>query len=1021
MRNDRGGLAVARHDGQMQHTKNPPPNLCYNTKKNNPSEPASTPTLSRAAGFARVGHVFGTSLPVKPYSSKDFSIMSDSVHLPSSSSLGFVEEIYSRYLDDPTSVEPEWRQYFQSMSNGDAPDTSSQIGPKFRPASLFNPTAPGAPAPVHKNNLDYDADESSRIARAAVLQDRVDQFIRSYRARGHMVAQLDPLGRPQEFPEQLTPEYFGLSEADLDRKFSSETLAGEDRLTLREIIERLRNTYCRYIGVQFMHIDDVAVRSWLQKKMESTQNRLRMRRKEQIRILTRLTDAVIFEEFIRRKFIGAKSFSLEGAESLIPLLDLAIEKSAEQGVNRIVVGMAHRGRLNVLANIIGKSPRAIFREFEDTDPDRHMGRGDVKYHLGYNKIWESAEGRKVRLSLAFNPSHLEFVNPVATGRMRAKQDRRGDNTRTKGMVLLIHGDAAFAGQGVIQETLNLSQLPGYTVGGTLHVVINNQIGFTTSPSEARSCPYATDIAKMLQVPIFHVNGEDPESVAQVVQLALDFRAKFQQDVVIDMYCYRRLGHNETDEPAFTQPLMYAAIAKRPSVREAYLEHLLKMTGVTREEADEIAESRRAQLEEELTAARNKKYTLPTDTMGGIWTGYEGGPEANVPDVETAVPVERLKELLLKQAELPEDFTPHPRIQRHIKARVAMAEGTQPLDWSAAEALAFASIATQGHRVRLTGQDVQRGTFSHRHAVFNDMVDGRKYYPLKNLSEDQAPVEIFNSPLSEIGVLGFEYGYSLDCPDGLILWEAQYGDFWNVAQVIVDQFIASGEDKWHRLSGLVMLLPHGMEGSGPEHSSARLERFMALAAEDNLQIVNPTLPSQYFHLLRRQVLRPWRKPLIVMSPKSLLRHLEVVSSLEELATGTFRRVIPDTSPAPAKDIKRILLCSGKLYYELDKHRELTKRHDVAIVRIEQLYPVPIAELEPALAKYRKGTPAFWVQEEPMNMGAWRNMRIYFSQQIFGRLPFAGISRPPSASPATGSGSSHKKEQEHLIAMAFGEEE
>jgi 2-oxoglutarate dehydrogenase E1 component len=860
-------------------------------------------------------------------------------------------------------------------------------------------------------------------AEVAALQDRVDQLIRSHRVRGHMVAQIDPLGLPREYPPEIDPEYYGFGPEDLDRRFSCETIHEGGPLPLSEIVTRLRETYCRAIGVQFMHIDDLPVRNWLQQRMEATQNRLEIKREDQLRILTRLTDATIFEEFVRRKFVGAKSFSLAGAESLIPLLDLAIEKSSEQGVDEIVMGMAHRGRLNVLANIIGKSPRAIFREFEDSDPDQFIGRGDVKYHLGYQRRWKTSAGREVYLSLCFNPSHLEFVNPVVLGRVRARQDRRRvrherrHSGRERVMALLIHGDAAFAGEGIVQETLNLSQLDGYRVGGTLHVVVNNQIGFTTSPRQGRSSPYATDIAKMLQIPIFHVNGEDPEAVAQVVELALEFRRRFGRDVVIDMYCYRRLGHNETDEPSFTQPRMYRAIGQKPSVRESYTRHLLKLGQVTQEEADAIAEERREYLEKELTEARSENYALPKDTLSGTWDGYMGGADSEAPQVSTAVPRAKLVELLKTQIAIPAGFRPNPKMKRILDARAKMAEGAQPLDWAGGELLAFASLADEGHRIRLSGQDVERGTFSHRYATLHDFMTGRDYFPLQHVSPDQAPVGIYNSPLSEAGVLGFDYGYSQDCPEGLIMWEAQFGDFWNAAQVIVDQFIASGEDKWHRLSGLTMLLPHGFEGSGPEHSSARLERFLNLAADDNIQVVYPTTPAQQFHLLRRQVLRPWRKPLVVMSPKSLLRHLEAVSTLEELAEGEFQRIIPDTSGKSGADIKRVLLCSGKIYYELDRAREEKERNDVAIIRIEQLYPLSNEAIEAALAPYDDGTPVVWVQEEPRNMGAWPHWRIKFCDNLFNRFPFGAVTRLASASPATGSSSSHKREQEKLITAAF----
>jgi 2-oxoglutarate dehydrogenase E1 component len=926
--------------------------------------------------------------------------------LPNSAGLEFVEELYAQYRRDPQSVPPDWREYFQGLSDGGGISGGQSLEPAFKPWSIFNPPS------AHGNGAVTEEDKT------AVLQERVDQLIRNYRVRGHMAAQLDPLGMPRTTPPELDTGFYGLTEADMDHRFACEAMCGGGTLTLSEILERLRITYCRSIGVQFMHIDDSFVRHWLQERMESSGNRSDLNRSEQIRILTRLTDAVIFEEFIRKKFIGAKSFSLEGAESLIPLLDLAIERAGEHGIDEIVLGMAHRGRLNVLANIMAKSPRQIFREFADLDPDLYIGgRGDVKYHLGYSSDWETASGRKIHLSLCFNPSHLEFVNPVALGRMRAKQDRTGDMERQRGLVILIHGDAAFAGEGVIQETLNLSQLNAYTVGGTLHIIVNNRIGFTTSPSETTSSVYASDVAKMLQIPIFHVNGEDPEAVAQVIRLAMDFRRTFKRDVVVDMWCYRRLGHNEGDEPFFTQPLLYRAIKQRKSVREGYLEHLLKLNGVTRQEADDIAVRRHENLERELSQATSDTYQVPSEIPRGIWSGYAGGLDKDVEAVDTSVDRDRLSEMIEMLTTFPQDFHPHPKIEAGIRLRRQMSLGERPLDWAAGEALAFATLATEGARVRLSGQDAERGTFSHRHAVLHDVQNGRKYFPFQNLSPDQSPVDIYNSPLSEPGVLGFEYGYSLDSPDALVAWEAQFGDFWNVAQMIVDQFIAAAEDKWRRLSGITLLLPHGMEGQGPEHSSARLERFLELSADDNLQVVQPTSPSQLFHCLRRQVLRRWRKPLIVMTPKSLLRHPRVTSALDEFSAGRFERILPDSSRALAEDIRRILMCSGKVYFDLDRERERLGRNDVAILRLEQLYPVSDSAFEAALRPYRDGTPLYWVQEEPENMGAWRFLKIRFGEAVLGRLPFNGVSRPASASPATGSHSSHKKEQEKLIAEAF----
>ncbi len=948
--------------------------------------------------------------------------------LPHSLSLSFIEALYAEFLDNPESVSEEWQQYFAALEptahqaflrnpekhddiafngdtsvNGDATSNGHangnghfRIGPNFKPASVFGGVSSdaavsnGASASTQISPRLQAQIEEMAASRADTksLQQRVSRLVRAHRVLGHLVAHLDPLDLPRPYPEELDPEYYGLTPEYMHRDFAyvirhNDIYLPNDtgltrQMSLHDIVETLRNTYCRSIGVQFMHIDDLDVREWLQERMETSQNRLELSRKEQIRILTRLTDAVAFEEFIRRKFVGAKSFSLEGAESLIPLLDLAIEEAGEQGIQEIVMGMAHRGRLNVLANIIGKSPHEIFREFADTDPDLMLGRGDVKYHLGYVNDFETSSGHRVHLSLCFNPSHLEYVNPVALGRLRAKQDRMNDEQRERGMTILIHGDAAFAGEGVVQETLNMSQLPGYKTGGTLHIIVNNQIGFTTGPQEARSTTYCTDVAKMLQSPIFHVNGEDPEAVAQVVKLAMDFRNQFKRDVVIDMYCYRKLGHNETDEPAFTQPRLYRAIAARKPVREAYLDRLLQMNEVSREEADNIETRRREQLDAELNRAREADQPRPSH-MRTTWGGYTGGDEADIEDCDTRVPREKLVELLESMAQVPNGFTLHKQLQRVLQAREAMARGEQPLNWANAEALAFASLSVAGVPVRLSGQDSERGTFSHRHSVLHDIETDETYMPLRNLSDTQARLEIYNSPLSEIGVLGFEYGYSLDALDGLTLWEAQFGDFWNCAQVIVDQFISSAEDKWFHLSGITLLLPHGMEGMGPEHSSARLERFLALAAQDNMQICYPTTPAQYFHLLRRQVVGKWRKPLVVMSPKSLLRHLECVSDLDELAQGRFQRVIPDNS-VDATRVKQVLLCSGKIYYELDKKREELERNDVAILRIEQLYPFPHEELKVALQDYEPRVPVRWVQEEARNMGAWRFMKVMFGQKM-----------------------------------------
>ncbi|GAB4108051.1 MAG: 2-oxoglutarate dehydrogenase E1 component [Phycisphaeraceae bacterium] len=937
-----------------------------------------------------------------------------------SANLDYVEQLYELYLHDPNSVGPQWRELFQSWArgngrgNGQAGVAHHSIRPEFPRRSIFNPPSEQGVTPLVGDQADLQR-----------LQHQVGMLVRNYRVRGHLAAAFDPLGQTRRHLPELDPAYYGFTEADMDKPFLTSSIHGQATVrSLRTIIAHLHNTYCRYIGAQFMHIDDLSIREWLQERMEGTQNRIELSRKQQIRILTRLTDATIFEQFIQKKFVGAKSFSLEGAESLIPLLDLALEKAGDQGVREAVIGMAHRGRLNVLANIIGKSPARIFREFEDRDPQLYLGGGDVKYHLGESGDWRTRSGKKIHLSLCFNPSHLEFVNPVVLGRLRAKQDRMVEDRKLglprgeKGLPILIHGDAAFIDEGIVQETLNLSGLRGYHVGGALHIIINNQIGFTTGVKSARTSTYCTDIAKMLQIPIFHVNGEQPEAVAQVVNLAMDFRKAFGRDVVIDMYCFRKRGHNESDEPSYTQPKMYKAIRQHKEVRDSYLRHLMKMGGVTEQDADRIALRRTELLEKELTAARSEAYVPKKEAFGGVWKGYYGGRENPNDDPDTAVPVERLSKLLEVQTHLPSDFKLHPKLKRWMAARREMAQGTRPLDWAAAEALAFASLLTEGVRVRMSGQDSQRGTFSQRHAVLHDADDGHDYIPLANLDPEQATVEIYNSPLSENGVLGYEYGYSLDTPDGLTIWEAQFGDFANVAQPIIDQFITSAEDKWNRLSGLVMLLPHGFEGMGPEHSSARLERFLMLSAEDNIQVVNCTTPAQYFHLLRRQVIRKWKKPLIVMSPKSLLRHPAAVSELSELAQGRFQRVLPDPLLRDPAKVNRVLLCSGKIYYELIERRQVLHRDDVAVIRIEQLYPFPQTQLNEVLSVFGEGKEVIWVQEEPLNQGAWPFLRMRYCPRLLGKYPLKVIARPESASPATGSRAAHLIEQERIIAEAVG---
>jgi 2-oxoglutarate dehydrogenase E1 component len=950
-------------------------------------------------------------------------------------SLPFVEALYADFLRDPSSIPAEWRGPFERFRETNGFSSHPQLEPSFPRQQLYSTPRGGARNGASVNPLLFTSEFGAEIAAApaavptaipasanvaspvarGIGSQAAFSLVQTFRARGHQAASIDPLGAPRPLIPDLEPSFHGFDESDLDLPVDAE-FAGVRGGTLRELLRRLNDTYCGTIGWQYRHIHDPRIIAWIQERIEQPEHRVRLTAHEQRRVLERLTAAAVFEDFIQKKYIGSKSFSVEGCEALIPLLDTAIELADRDGVSELVIGMAHRGRLNVLANVIGKPARRVFHEFDDSDPELWTGRGDVKYHLGYSSDRTMPSGRSLHLSLCFNPSHLEFVNPVALGRIRAKQDRVGDVQRERGAVILIHGDAAFAGEGVVQETLNLSQLAAYHTGGTLHVVVNNQIGFTTMPHEGRSSPYATDVARLLQSPILHVNGEDPDAVVRVVRLAMEFRRTWRRDVVIDLFGYRRHGHNEGDEPAFTQPLLYKTIAARRPIHVLYGERLADDGTVTADEAREMARVVRDHLEEELKAARHTKPEPPSDIDVGIWAGYRGGEDASVPESETAVDRARLQRYLELTATLPEGFHAHPKIVRGLEQRRQMARGEKPLDWAAGEAAAFASIVDQGYRIRLTGQDSERGTFSHRHAVLHDTETGATYTALQHVASDQAPFEIANSPLSEAAPLGFEYGYSLDWPDGLILWEAQFGDFVNAAQVLIDQFLASGEAKWRRYSGLTLLLPHGFEGMGSEHSSARMERFLQLAARDNIQIAYPSTPAQFFHLLRRQVLRPWRKPLIVLTPKSLLRYPEAVSAIDDLAVGRFERLLGDDEITPA-NAKHILLCSGKLFYELSVIRRERARHDTAIFRVEQLYPLADSALEALLRPYPAGTPVTWVQEGPENMGAWPYLRARFGETLLGRHPFFVVSRPEAATPASGAASSHKLEQERLLAAAF----
>jgi 2-oxoglutarate dehydrogenase E1 component len=953
---------------------------------------------------------------------------------------GYVEDLHTRWLQSPQSVEGDWRRFFEGLGapgvphvalpTASAPTGSGVDHASSRSAdgSSKNGNGWAAAAPPNGSAALYQDAVRETVIAATELQSRVAQLVNAYRVRGHVFANVDPLDHAPDAHPELELAHFGLSPADLDKTFSTAGMSGlPERATLRLIVEHLRETYCSSIGVEFTHVEEPEPRLWLQACMESTRNHAQLDHTELLRILTKLTEAEIFEQFIHKNYVGARRFSLEGAESVIPMIDLLIEAAGQRGIEELVIGMAHRGRLNVLVNVLGKNVREIFAAFDDKSPERFFGAGDVKYHLGYSSDVVTQAGRPVHLSMAFNPSHLEFVDPVVEGRVRAKIDRR---KRKSTMPLLIHGDASFMGQGVVPETLNLSQLEGYTTGGTIHLVVNNQIGFTTLPEDSRSTRYCTDVARMLRVPVFHVNGEHPEAVIQVTRLAIEFRQRFKQDVVIDMYCYRKYGHNEGDEPRFTQPVMYALIDKKPTVRDVYVAQLVEAGHITLEEADAIAQERRATLERALEEARQGDFHQMPETMGGVWGPYRGGPDAGVPEVPTAFPKEMLLGALDKLRTMPPGFHANPKALKIIEQRRERALAGQPLDWGTAEHLAFATILLEGHGIRISGQDTRRGTFSHRHAVLFDTETGEPYTPLAHLGEgtDVAPnsaeahppigrFEIYDSPLSEAGVLGFEYGYSLDRPDKLVVWEAQFGDFANAAQVIIDQFIVSAEDKWGRLSGLVLLLPHGFEGQGPEHSSARIERFLQLAAEDNIQVCNLTTPAQFFHVLRRQVKRVWRKPLVVFTPKWLLRYAEAVSTLDELATGSFHRVLTDDSVDAAK-VKSILLCSGKVFYDLAAARRKRQRDDVAIVRLEQLYPLSNA-LTRALAPYRAGTPVVWVQEEPRNMGSWYFLNAR-KAEIFGdRHVLSVVSRAESASPATGSKAAHDLEQMMLVGQAFGD--
>ncbi len=945
----------------------------------------------------------------------------------------FVEDLYQAWRENPASVDETWNSYFSALAGIPAARGGYWPGPAQQafgqPADLrgFSVAPPPQPVALQQQVLAHPVAAPAAAGRSAAerVSDQaakafhgVATLVQAYRLRGHLWAQIDPLGFRKTPGDQLAPRNFGLEESDLDQVFSVSGIPGLVNPTLRQIIERLEQTYCHTIGVEYVNHEGGAGRDFLQKRMEESANVVRLSRAEKLRILQRLTDGETLEGFLHKRFNAAKRFSVEGGETLIPMLDWVIEEAGDRGVSEVVLGMAHRGRLNVLANVLGKRTGDIFAEFEDRDAAELVGRGDVKYHLGFSSERTTLSGKRVHVNLAFNPSHLEIVNPVVAGRVRAKQDREGrDPERKKVLPVVIHGDAAFMGQGVVAETLNMQALEGYTTGGTIHLVINNQVGFTTNPSDSRSTTYCTDIARMLRAPVFHVNGDDPEAAIWCVQLAVEYRQKFGKDVVIDLVCYRKYGHNEGDEPGFTQPLMYEVIRKKQPPRAIYARQLVLEGAITEAEAEQLVQQYQERLEAELDRMRSTGAKRSFSVMTDLWSHYKGGPDASVPDAKTAVPLEKLRDLLLRSTALPANFTAHEKVAALLQTRRKLAEAggeAVPFDWGTGEHLAIAALLDEGTSVRFSGQDVRRGTFSHRHAGLVDVKTGARLSPAAQVAKGKARFEIYDSPLSEAGVVGFDYGFSLDAPDWLVCWEAQFGDFVNGAQVLIDQFICSAEDKWGRLSGLTMLLPHGFEGQGPEHSSARLERFLQLCAEDNIQVCNLSTPAQYFHALRRQILRPLRKPLVIMTPKSLLRHKGAVSTLTDLSDGHFQRVIGDPTIDTQK-ARKVLLCSGKVYFDLLAAREARKLDNVAIIRVEQLYPLPETELQHQLALYREGTPLVWVQEEPFNMGAWYFLRARWPAAL--RKLSDCVARPESASPATGSHSSHKYEQTLLCDQAL----
>jgi 2-oxoglutarate dehydrogenase E1 component len=926
----------------------------------------------------------------------------------------FIAELYARYLDDPQAVDPSWRRFFAEMADDAAAIRAERAGPPWaRPLPPIEPPATAAPA---------SSVNGASVQQAAIDSIRALNLIRSYRVRGHLEADLDPLQLEQRRPHnELDYRTWGFSDTDLDREIFINNLFGRERASLREIIRILRETYCGRIGIEYMHIQVLAERQWIQQKFEHLDERPQLTNAAKKEVLRVLTVAETFERFLDRRYTGTKRFGIEGAESLMPALESILRCGAELGIREFVIGMPHRGRLNVLANFMGKPFAAIFSEFQGNaaNPEHVQGSGDVKYHLGTSGD-RAIGGRNVHLSLAANPSHLEAVDPVVLGKVRAKQHQRGDRERNQVVGILMHGDAAFAGQGLVAESLELSDLRGFGTGGTIHVIVNNQIGFTTSPSFARSSPYPSDVAKGVQAPIFHVNGDDPEAVIEVARAAIEYRQRFKKDVVIDLFCYRRHGHNEADEPAFTQPLMYRTIARHPTTRQLYAQRLVAAGVMSEAEIEAMANGFIADLEAQFAAAESYRPNK-ADWLEGAWAGLGTAPDDDRRG-DTAVPLDFLREVGRGLATVPEGFHLNRKIARQLEAKRAAIETGDGIDWATAEALAIGTLCAEGTHVRLSGQDSGRGTFSHRHAVLVDQETEERYVPINHLRDGQAPFEIIDSPLSEAAVVGFEYGYSLADPMTLVLWEAQFGDFANGAQVIIDQFLSSGEAKWLRMSGLVLLLPHGYEGQGPEHSSARLERYLQLCAEDNMQVCNLTTAANYFHALRRQIRRRFRKPLVIVTPKSLLRAKDVMSRLADMGPGTtFHRVIGETETiAPDGEVRRVVLSSGKVYFDLLKARAEKGDKSVALIRIEQLYPFPFKTLADVLRRYPRAD-IVWCQEEPQNMGAWgfvdrRIERVLAGLEIAAKRPrFAG--RAEAASPATGLFKRHLHEQAQLVEDAL----